>query len=74
MRRISSITLSCIFLLAIAFSTEQRAHAYANPGSSLVLFQGASSLVMGGMYFFRSKIMKWFRRSPETTTDQQENG
>ena len=63
MRRSPSIVLSLVFLFAVAISTEQQAHAYANPGSTLVLFQGAGSLVMGAMYFFRAKLASLFRRS-----------
>lgn len=56
MRRFSSISLSILFLLSLGFCGEHRAYGYVNPGSSLVLFQGASSVIMGTLYYFRRRI------------------
>lgn len=73
MRRLSSISLSVLFLLSIAFCVEHRAYGYVNPGSSLVLFQGASSVIMGTLYYFRRRIGSLLikRNGASTGADEQ---
>lgn len=41
---------------------EREAYAYVDPGSSLVLFQGVSSVFMGVLYYFRKRIKSLLRK------------
>lgn len=59
-----SVGIFCGFCLMIA--TEQRAMAYVDPGSGLMVIQGAASVAAAVGYFFRRKLFGFFGKS-ETT-------
>jgi hypothetical protein len=51
---------------------ERQAHAYVDPGSGLLLFQGISAAVSGVLFYFRRRLKNLFVKSesksePETT-------
>jgi len=50
-------------LVTICISFERQAFAYVDPGSSLVIFQGVSSVFMGILYYFRKRLKSLLRRS-----------
>jgi hypothetical protein len=51
------------FFLCLCVTLEKRAYAYVDPGSSLVLYQGVSSVFMGILYYFRKRLKSLVRRN-----------
>jgi hypothetical protein len=47
-----------LFVLLIAF--EQPAHAYVDPGSGLLIFQVAGSMLTGACFMLRRKLRRLF--------------
>ena len=56
MSRICRISTFCVLLVLLSFTFEQQAHAYADPGSGLLLFQAAASVITGVFYVCRKKL------------------
>jgi hypothetical protein len=50
-----------LVVICLLSALEQPAHAYADPGSGLLLFQVGSSMVAGALFFLRTRIRKLFR-------------
>jgi hypothetical protein len=48
------------FLLLLSFATERQAHAYADPGSGMLLWQMLVAGFVGVMFYFR-RLTSWFR-------------
>jgi hypothetical protein len=57
----SAITL--MLLIALSFSFERQAHAYVDPGSGLLIFQGISAIVSGALIYFRRRIKNLFTKA-----------
>ena len=55
---ISGVAL-CLFLAA---AVQRPAHAYADPGTSLMLFQSLSAAVSGLLFYFRRRLRMLFSR------------
>jgi FtsH-binding integral membrane protein len=64
--------VTCGLLVSICFCFERQAYAYVDPGSSLVLFQGVSSVFIGVLYYFRKRLKSLLRRSK--VAEAAENG
>ena len=47
---------------------EQRAYAYVDPGSSLLLFQSISAMVTGALFYFRRRLKSLLVRSSRSKT------
>jgi hypothetical protein len=62
MGKFTYCVVTVFLFLLICFSFERRAYAYVDPGSSLYLFQGISSVFMGIMYYFRKRLKSLVRR------------
>jgi predicted tellurium resistance membrane protein TerC len=60
-----AITLLLLITLSLVF--ERQAHAYVNPGSGLLIFQGISAVVSGALIYFRRRIKGLFTKSRPTT-------
>jgi hypothetical protein len=56
--------ITVILLVALSFTFERQAHAYVDPGSGLLLFQGISAAISGALFYFRRRIKNLFSRSP----------
>jgi hypothetical protein len=72
--RFLSGVLGILALVLVFFALEQPAHAYADPGSGLLLLQVGSSMLAGAVFFLRARLRKLFRlgrtTSEETVTKQ----
>jgi hypothetical protein len=71
-RRLQLAVLTSMLLLALCCSFEPQAHAYVDPGSSLLLFQSLSAMVSGALFYFRRRIKNLFTRGsskPSTPID-----
>jgi hypothetical protein len=57
--------ITLMLLLALSFAFERQAHAYVDPGSGLLLFQGISAAISGALFYFRRRIRNLFVRTQE---------
>jgi hypothetical protein len=58
-----------LVVICLFSALEQPAHAYADPGSGLLLFQVGSSMVAGALFFLRTRIRKLFRLGRNTSEE-----
>lgn len=56
-----SVTL--LLFVALGMFFERPAHAYTDPGSTLLLFQSIGAVASGALFYFRRKIRTLFTRS-----------
>jgi Skp family chaperone for outer membrane proteins len=68
--RIKYFALTAALFIALSFAFEQPAHAYVDPGSSLLVFQSLSAIVTGAVFYFRRRIKALFTRSSSSTTEE----
>lgn len=61
--------LTAALFIALTFCFEQRAYAYVDPGSSLLIFQSLSAIVTGTIFYFRRRLKALFTRSSVDTTN-----
>jgi hypothetical protein len=62
--RYFAITL--MLFIALSFTFERQAHAYVDPGSGLLIFQGISAIFSGALFYFRRRLRSLFGRSPKS--------
>jgi hypothetical protein len=55
--------VTLMLLVALSFAFEGQAHAYVDPGSGLLIFQGISATVSAALFYFRRRIKNLFVRS-----------
>jgi hypothetical protein len=58
--------VTLMLLVALSFAFERQAHAYVDPGSGLLIFQGISAVVSGALIYFRRRIKNLFTKTPPT--------
>jgi hypothetical protein len=61
--RLQYFAVTCALLLSLSMACERRAYAYADPGSSLLLFQSLSAMFSGGLFYFRKRLKSLIFRS-----------
>ncbi|GEM_PF-2539114 len=59
-----------LFVLLIAL--EQPAHAYVDPGSGLLIFQVAGSMLTGACFILRRKLRSLLRLGPSVKEAQED--
>jgi len=52
--------LTLMLLIALSFAFERQAHAYVDPGSGLLIFQGISAAFSGALFYFRRRLKNLF--------------
>ena len=55
-------TLTLLFVLSLGLTFELPARAYTDPGSCLLLFQGAGAVASGLLFYFRRHLKRLFLR------------
>jgi Skp family chaperone for outer membrane proteins len=65
--KIKYFAITLMLLITLSFAFEQQAHAYVDPGSGLLIFQGISAVVSGALIYFRRRIKGLFTKSRPTT-------
>jgi hypothetical protein len=60
-----SITL--VLFVALSFAFERQAHAYVDPGSGLLIFQGIGATISAALFYFRRRIKNLFAKAPQKT-------
>jgi hypothetical protein len=56
--------------VGMTLMTEKQAHAYADPGSSLLILQTAGSVLTASALYFRRRIASFFKSGKATEPDQ----
>jgi hypothetical protein len=64
--KIKYFALTLMLFIALGFTFERQAHAYVDPGSGLLMFQGISAVVSGALIYFRRRIRGLFVRDRST--------
>jgi hypothetical protein len=52
--------ITLMLLIALSFTFERQAHAYIDPGSGLLMFQGISAVFSGALFYFRRRLRNLF--------------
>jgi hypothetical protein len=55
-----------MLFIALSFTFERQAHAYVDPGSGLLIFQGISAIFSGTLFYFRRRLKSLFGRAPKS--------
>jgi hypothetical protein len=61
--RLKYFAVTLILLIVLSFTFERQAHAYVDPGSGLLLFQGISAVFSGALFYFRRRLRNLFAKS-----------
>lgn len=51
-----------LFCLCLGMAFEQRAYAYTDPGSALLLFQSLGAVASGALFYFRRSLKRLMTR------------
>jgi hypothetical protein len=71
--RLKYVAVTIALFFAVNFCLEQRAYAYVDPGSSLLVFQSISAMITGALFYFRKRLKSLFTRSStNSSTDVSE--
>lgn len=65
-QRLKYFALTIMLFVALSFAFEGQAHAYVDPGSGLLIFQGISAVFSGVLFYFRRRLKNLFARTPKT--------
>ena len=57
--------ITLMLLIALSFTFERQAHAYVDPGSGLLIFQGISAVFSGALFYFRRRLKNLFVKTPK---------
>ena len=57
--------ITLMLLIAFSFTFERQAHAYVDPGSGLLIFQGISAVFSGALFYFRRRLKNLFVKNPK---------
>ena len=60
--------VTLMLLIALSFTFEGQAHAYVDPGSGLLIFQGISATFSGALFYFRRRLKNLFPRTRKDST------
>jgi hypothetical protein len=66
--KLKYVVVTAALFLAVSFCLEQRAYAYVDPGSSLMLFQSISAMITGTLFYFRKRLKSLFTRSSTSSS------
>lgn len=58
--------ITLMLLVALSFTFERQAHAYIDPGSGLLMFQGISAVFSGALFYFRRRLRNLFVKTPKS--------
>ena len=64
-RNLKYFAITLMLFAALSFTFERQAHAYVDPGSGLLIFQGISAVFSGALFYFRRRIKNLFIRTPK---------
>jgi hypothetical protein len=58
LQNLRNLAITVLLLIALSFTFERQAHAYVDPGSGLLIFQGISATFSGALFYFRRRLAK----------------
>jgi hypothetical protein len=58
--------VTLMLLITLSFTFERQAHAYVDPGSGLLMFQGISAVFSGALFYFRRRLKNLFVKAPKS--------
>jgi hypothetical protein len=58
--------ITLMLFVALSFTFERQAHAYVDPGSGLLIFQGLSAVFSGALFYFRRRLRNLFVKSSKS--------
>ena len=61
-------TVTLLLFLSLGLAFEQPAHAYTDPGSTLLLFQSLGAVASGVLFYFRRQLKRLFTRGEVSKT------
>jgi hypothetical protein len=64
-RNLKHFAITLMLFIALSFAFERQAHAYVDPGSGLLIFQGISAVFSGALFYFRRRLKNLFIRTPK---------
>ena len=64
-QRLKYFALTIMLFVALSFAFEGQAHAYVDPGSGLLIFQGISAIFSGALFYFRRRLKNLFAKTPK---------
>ena len=69
MRKLSVLFSWMVIAIGFMLASEKQAHAYADPGSSLLILQTVGSIVTATGLYFRRRIVGFFKRGKSVETE-----
>jgi hypothetical protein len=63
--KLKYFAVTLMLLIALSFTFERQAHAYVDPGSGLLIFQGISAVFSGALFYFRRRLKSLFVKNPK---------
>jgi hypothetical protein len=70
MQRITFTLVTIALFVCLFCSLEQQAHAYVDPGSSLLVFQSLGAILTGAAFHFRRRLKSLFVRNQNKETSE----
>jgi hypothetical protein len=61
--KLKYFAITLMLFVALGLTFERQAHAYIDPGSGLLVFQGISAVVSGALIYFRRRLKSLFVRN-----------
>lgn len=71
--KVSYVAVTLAMLFCLSLSLERRAYAYVDPGSGLLILQGAGTLLTGVLFTLRRRIKALFTRSKPVQSTEAES-
>jgi hypothetical protein len=65
-RHLKYFAITLMLFVALSFAFERQAHAYVDPGSGLLIFQGISAVFSGALFYFRRRLKNLFIKTPKS--------
>ena len=65
------LAITVLLLIALSFTFERQAHAYVDPGSGLLIFQGISATFSGALFYFRRRLKNLFAKIRKDSTQSR---
>ena len=63
--KLKYFAVTLMLIIALSFTFERQAHAYVDPGSGLLIFQGISAVFSGALFYFRRRLKNLFVKNPK---------
>jgi len=63
--KLKYFAVTLMLVIALSFTFERQAHAYVDPGSGLLIFQGISAVFSGALFYFRRRLKNLFVKNPK---------